>query len=113
MDVINPLTVVDDGGKLIRILDWRYIDSYPSVSRLKFDGICIQLEIMSSSLHGYHQIDILGVQQGYPSSSWQVDRKTWYLALTVLVFGLATAPFVYDYMLLLTKSKVRMRKYLL
>ena len=61
-------------------------------------GICSRLDIISSSLtlkSGYHHIDILEAHQKYLGFSWEFDGKIPYFVFTVLVFGLATAPFVF------------------
>ena len=44
---------------------------------------------------GYHHINILEEHQKFLGFSWTVDGVTRYFKFTVLIFGLASAPFVF------------------
>ena len=102
IEVLNPLTVAENGQKLRLILDCRYISSFLRVPGFKCDDIRTIRDLFEVGDYffkfdiksGYHHIDILEAHQKYLGFSWEFDRKIRYFVLTVLVFGLADAPFV-------------------
>ena len=98
--VLNPLTVADNGQKLGLVLDCRHINSFLRVPRFKCDDIRTIRDLFEVGDYffkfdiksGYHHIDILEAHLGF---SWKFDGKIRYFVFTVLVFGLAIAPFVF------------------
>ena len=101
--MLNPLTVADNGQTLRLILDRRHINSFLRVPKFKCDDIHTIRDLFEVGDYffkfdiksGYHHIDILEVHQKYLGFSWEFDGKIRYFVFTVLVFGLATAPFVF------------------
>ena len=101
--IISPLSVADNGDKLRLILDLHYLSSFISVPKFKYEDIrtiknmfnkgdfFFKVEIKS----GYHHINILEEHQKFLCFSWTVGGVTRYFKFTVLVFGLASAPFVF------------------
>ena len=100
---ISPLSVVDNGSKLRLILDLGYLNKFLSVPKFRYEDIrtirdlfrkgdyFFKLDITS----GYHHINILEADHKYLAFSWVIDGVTRYFAFTVLVFGLASAPFIF------------------
>ena len=103
IEVLNLLTVADYGQKLRLILDCRHINSFLRVPRFKCDDIRTIRDLFEVADYffkfdiksGYHHIDILEAYQKYLGFSWEFDGKIRYFVFNVLVFGLATAPFVF------------------
>ena len=58
---------------------------------LKKETIFFKFDIKS----GYHHINILEAHQKYLASAWDFEGVTKYFVFAVLVFGLASAPFVF------------------
>ena len=102
IEVLNPLTVPDNAQKLRLILDCRHINSFLRVLRFKCDDIRTIKDLFEVGDYffnfdiksGYHHIDIWEAHQKYLGFLWEFDGKIRYFVFTVLVFGLATAPFV-------------------
>ena len=101
--IISLLSVADNGDKLRLILDLRYLNSFISVPKFKYEDIrniknmfnkgdfFFKMDIKS----GYHHINILEEHQKFLCFSWTVEGVTRYFKFTVLVFGLASAPFLF------------------
>ena len=100
--VISRLSVVHNGSKPRLILDLGYLNQFISVPKFKYEDIrCVRnlfekgdyffkFDIRS----GYHHINILEAHQKYLAFAWDFEGVTKYFVFTVLVFGLASAPFV-------------------
>ena len=103
IEVLNPLTVADNGQKLRLILDCRHINSFLRVPQFKCDDIRTIRDLLEVGDYffkfdiksGYHHIDILEAHQKYFGFSCEFDGKIRYFVFTGLVFGLATASFVF------------------
>ena len=101
--VISLLSVVDNGSKLRLILDLSYLNKFLSVPKFRYEGIrtikylfqkgnyFFKLDIKS----GYHHLNILEADQKFLAFAWETDGVMRYFAFTVLVCGLASAPFIF------------------
>ena len=99
--VISPLSVVDNCSKLRLISDLSYSNKFLSVPKFRYDDIrtikdffrkgeyVFKLDIKS----GYHHL--LEAHHKYLAFSLEIDGVMRYFAFTVLVFGLASAPFIF------------------
>ena len=93
--------VADSGQKLRLILDCMQVNSFLRVPRFKCDDICTIRDLFEVGDYffkfdiksGCHHIYILEGHQKYLGFLWESDGKIHYFVFTVLVFGLATAPF--------------------
>ena len=100
---INPLSVADNGKKLRLILDLRYINKHLRVQKFKYEDLRTFQNLFSKGdfffktdlKSGYHHLDILEGHQKYLGFSWCINGMQRYFVFTVLVFGLATAPFIF------------------
>ena len=103
IEVLNPLTAADNGQKLRLILYYRHINSFLRVPKFKCDDIHTIRDLFEVGDYffkfdiksGFHHIDILEAHKKYLGFSWEFDGKIRYYVFSVLVFGLATAPFVF------------------
>ena len=79
IEVLNPLTVADNGQKLRLILDCRHVNSFLRVPRFKCDDIHTIRDLFEVGDYffkfgiksGYHQTDILEAHQKYLGFSWE------------------------------------------
>ena len=102
-EVLNPLTVVDNGQALRLILDCRHVNSFLRVPGFKCDDIHTIRDLFEVGDYffkfgiksGYYHIDILEAHWKYLGFSWEFDGKIRCFVFTALVFALATAPFVF------------------
>ena len=100
---INPLSVADNGKKLRLILDLRYINKHLRVQKFKYEDLRTFQNLFSKGdfffktdlKSGYHHLDISEGHQKYLGFSWCINGMQRYFVFTVLVFGLATAPFIF------------------
>ena len=100
---INPLSVADNGKKLRLILDLRYINKHLWVQKFKYEDFRTFQNLFSKGdfffetdlKSGYHYLDILEGHQKYLGFSWCINGMQRYFVFTVLVFGLATASFIF------------------
>ena len=100
---VNPLSVADNGKKLRLILDLKYINKHLRVQKFKYEGLRTFQNLFSKGdfffktdlKSGYHHLDILEGHQKYLGFSWCISGMQRYFVFTVLVFGLATAPFIF------------------
>ena len=99
----NPLTVADK-GKLRLVLDLRHVNAYLNLKKFKHEDLKIVAEIFEQGDYfvrfdltsGYHHIDIHSEHQKYLGFHWSFDGKAErYFQFTVLVFGLASAGYVF------------------
>ena len=97
------MSVADNSEKLRLILDLRYLNSFLSVPKLKYEDVRtirdlfnkVDFFFKSDIKHGCHHVNIDKAYHKYLSFSWSEDGVTKYYVFTVLVFGLSTAPFVF------------------
>ena len=95
--------MADNGDKLRLILDLRYLNSFISVPNFKYEDIRTVKSLFNKGEYffkvdiksGYHHINILESHQKYLSFSWSIDGVNRYFMFTVLVFGLASAPYIF------------------
>ena len=100
---INPLSVADNGKKLRLILDLRYINQHLRVPKTKYKDMRTFHDLFEKGhfffkvdlKSGYHRLDILESHQKYFALSWVIDGKERFFVFTVLMFGLASAPFIF------------------
>ena len=100
---IIPLSVADNSKKLRLILDLRYINKHLWVQKFKYEDLRTFQNLFSKGdfffetdlKSGYHHLDILEGHQKYLGFSWCINGMQRYFVFTVLVFGLATAPFIF------------------
>ena len=103
MHTINSLSVADNRKKLRLILDLRYINKHLRVQKCKYEDVRTFQSLFSKGdfffktdlKSGYHHLDILEGHQKYLGFSWCINGMQRYFVFTVLVFGLATAPFMF------------------
>ena len=101
--VISPLSVVHNSSKPRLILDLSYLNQFISVPKFKFEDIRCVRDLFEKGDYffkfdiksGYHHINILEAHQKYLAFAWDFEGVTKYFVFTVLVFGLASAPFVF------------------
>ena len=101
--IISPLSVAENSEKLRLILDLRYLNSFLSVPKFKYEDVRTIRDLFNKGdfffkfdiKHGYHHVNIDKAYHKYLSFSWSENGITKYYVFTVLVFGLATAPFVF------------------
>ena len=101
--IVSPLCVAENSEKLRLILDLRYLNSFLSVPKFKYEDVRSIRDLFNKGdfffkfdiKHGYHHVNIDKAYHKYLSFSWSENGITKYYVLTVLVFGLATAPFVF------------------
>ena len=101
--IISPLSVAGNSEKLRLILDLRYLNSFLSVPKFKYEDVRTIRDLFNKGdfffkfdiKHGYHHVNIDKAYHKYLSFSWSENGITKYYVFTVLVFGLATAPFVF------------------
>ena len=101
----NPLSVADNGKKLRLILDLRYINQHLSVPKTKYEDMRTFRDLFDKGLFdfffkvdlksGYHHLDILESNQKYLGFSWIIEGIERFFVFTLLVFGLASAPFIF------------------
>ena len=71
--------------------------------KFKYEGVSTIRDLLNKGdfffkfdlKHGYHHVNIDKAYHKYLSFSWSDDGVTKYYVFTMLVFGLATAPFVF------------------
>ena len=100
----NPLTVAEK-GKLRLVLDLRHVNQYLSVKSFRYEDLRTLTELIEKSDYfvkfdlksGYHHVDVHPMHQKYLGFEWVFagDRRR-YFQFTVLVFGLATACYVFS-----------------
>ena len=101
--VINLLSVAHNGSKPRLILDLSYLNQFISVPKFKYEDIRCARDLFDKGDYflkfdiksGYHHINILEAHQKYLAFGWDFECSTKYFAFTVLVFGLASTPFVF------------------
>ena len=101
--IISPLSVVENSNKLRLILDLRYLNSFLSVPKFKYKDVRSIRDRFNKGdfffkfciKHGYHHVNIDKAYHKYLRFSWSENGVTKYYVFTVLLFGLATAPFVF------------------
>ena len=101
--VISPLSVVHNSSKPRLILDLSYLNQFISVPKFKYEDIRCVRDLFEKGDYffkfdiksGYHHINILEAHQKYLAFAWDFEGVTKYFVFTVLVFGLASAPFVF------------------
>ena len=102
--VVNPLSVSGNGSQKLRlILDLRYVNKHVFKDKIKFDDWKIMQDFLQPTdllfkfdiSQGYHSIDIHEQHQKYLGFSWKIKGQTRYFVFPVLLFGLASAPFVF------------------
>ena len=101
--IISPLSVAENSETLKLILDLRYLNSFLSVPKFKYEDVRSIRDLFNKGdfffkfdiKHGYHHVNIDKAYHKYLSFSWSENGITKYYVFTVLVFGLATAPFVF------------------
>ena len=99
----SPLSVAHNGSKLRLILDLSYLNQFISVPKFKYEDIRSVRDLSEKRYYsfkfdiksGYHHINILEAHQKYLAFAWDFEGVTKYFVFTVLVFGLASAPFVF------------------
>ena len=97
------MSVADNSEKLRLILDLRYLNAFLSVPKFKYEDVCTIRDLSNKGdfflkfdiKHGCHHMNIDKAYHKYLSFSWPEDGVTKYYVFTVLVFGLATASFVF------------------
>ena len=107
--VISPLSVsVQQNSKKRLILDIRYVNQHISERKVKFDDWQAAINYFGCGTYftkfdltsGYHHINITFEQQPYLGFSWTCStRETGYYTLTVLPFGLSSAPYIFTKLL--------------
>ena len=103
MHTINPLSVADIGKQLRLILDLRYINKHLRVQKFKYEDLRTFQNLFGKGdfffktdlKSGYHHLDILEGHQKCLGLSCCISGMQRYFVFTVLVFGLATALFVF------------------
>ena len=101
--IVSPLSVAENSEKLRLILDLRYLNSFLSVPKFKYEDVRTIRDLFDKGdfffkfdiKHGYHHVNIDKAYHKYLSFWWSENGITKYYVFTVLVFGLATAPFVF------------------
>ena len=101
--VMSPLSVAHNGSKSRLILDLSYLNQSISVPKFKYEDIRCVRDLFEKGDYffkfdirsGYHHINILEAHQTYLAFAWDFEGVTKYFVFTVLVFGLASAPFVF------------------
>ena len=102
--VVNPLSVtVQNSGKKRLILDLRYVNKHIYKERIKFGDLRLMEQFSNPHQYmfkfdikqGYHHIDIHKPRQKILGFPWEVGEKTCYFVLTVVLFGLTSAPFIF------------------
>ena len=97
------MSVAENSEKLRLILDLRYLNSFLSVPKFKYEDVRSIRDLFNEGdfffkfdiKHGYHRVNIDKAYHKYLSFSWSENGITKYYVFTVLVFGLVTAPFVF------------------
>ena len=102
--VINPLTVANKDGKLRLVIDMRHINPLIVKHRCKYDGHDVARQFLEKNGYmtvfnlksGYHHIDVVESQQELLGFSYtDTDGNERYFKFLVLLFGLATAGYVF------------------
>ena len=101
--IISPLSVANNGEKPRLILDLRYLNSFIATTKFKYEDIRTVRDLFNKGDYffkadlksGYHHLNIFEQHQKFLSFAWNIDGVTRYFCFTVLVFGLASAPFVF------------------
>ena len=97
------MSVVHNSSKPRLILDLRYLNQFISVPKFKYEDIRCVRDLFEKGDYffkfdiksGYHHINILEAHQKYLAFAWDFEGVTKYFVFTALVFGLASAPFVF------------------
>ena len=84
-------------------MDLRYINKHLQVQKFKYEDLRTFQNLFSKGdfffktdlKSGYHHLDISEGHQKYLGFSWCINGMQRYFVFTVLVFGLATAPFIF------------------
>jgi hypothetical protein len=93
------------GGKQRLILDLRYVNNHIYKQTIKLEDWRTALQYFESGSFftkfdlksGYHYLDIFSEHQPYLRFSWKMNGETpSYFMLTVLPFGLTSAPYIYS-----------------
>ena len=102
--VVNPLLVtVQNSGKKRLILDLRYVNKHIYKERMQSEDFRLMEQFSNPHQYmfkfdikqGYHRIYIHKPHQKFLGFLWEVGEKTCYFVLTVLLFGLTSAPFIF------------------
>ena len=103
--IINPLSVsIQRGGKKRLIIDLRHVNHHIFKSKFRCEDISITKEVLKPGdfmfsfdlKSGYHHVDIFKDHQKFLAFSWTYsDGSTKYFQLTVLPFGLSSAPYIF------------------
>ena len=115
-EVVNPLNVsIQPNGKKRLILDLRYIDNFLIKHRVKYKDWKIGLSYFQNGSFmitfdlkgGYHRIEIRSDYLRFLGFAWKFPREAAVrcFALTVLHFGLSSAPYIF------TKCREPLEKY--
>ena len=101
--VIRPLSVAHNESKPRLVLDLSDLNQFISVSKFKYEDIRCVRDLFEKGDYffkfdiksGYHHINILEAHEKHLAFAWDFEGVTKYFVFTVLVFGLASAPFVF------------------
>ena len=107
--VINPLSVsIQKPGKKRLILDLLHVNQYLFKSKFRFEDVSIAREVLNPGdfmfsfdlKSGYHHVEIFPEHRQYLSFSWIFSSGvTRYFQLSVLAFGLSSAPYLFTKLL--------------
>ena len=97
-EVVNPLTVADNGKKRL-VLDLRHVNKHIFKFAVKYEGLEQLSSFMTSNCFainfdlksGYHHVDIFPEHQKYLGFAWHDGTKIRYFKFTVMPFGLSSA----------------------
>ena len=99
--------VVNARGKKRLVLDLRYVNQFILLTKFKYEGLNIVPQLFSKGDYfftfdlksGYHHVDIHKDCWPYLGFSWGVGPQTKWYTFTVLLFGLASACYVFTKLL--------------
>ena len=104
-DIVNPLSVsVHSSGKKSLILDLRHVNLHIYRQKFRCEDLHTVKNVFSKGFFvfsydlksGYHHVDIFRDHRKYLALSWDFGKgHTRYYQLTVLSFGLSSAPFIF------------------
>ena len=104
-DIVNPLSVsVHSSGKKSLILDLRHVNLHIYKQKFRCEDLHTIKNVFSKGFFvfsydlksGYHHVDIFHDHRKYLALSWDFGKgHTRYFQLTVLSFGLSSAPFIF------------------
>ena len=107
--ICSPLSVVEStNGKNRLVLDMRYVNEFLWKNKFKYEDIQTAIQMIEKGDNaiildlksGYHHVDIHADYWQYLGFSWKGENGVIvYYMFRVLLFGLATAPFVFTKLL--------------